>query len=70
MARRPSRNQNPAFNVKVAVATIKGENTIIELAREFDAYPNQIEHLRNQLLSGATAVFDATLKVEPVLRWA
>jgi len=36
MARRPRPNHSPAFKAKVAVAAIKGEKTLIELAQEFD----------------------------------
>ena len=57
MARRPRRNHNPAFKAKVAVAAIKGEKTLIELAQEFDVHPNQIKQWRDQLLEGATWVF-------------
>jgi hypothetical protein len=34
MARRPRRNQSPAFNAKVAVAAIKDEKTLIKLAQD------------------------------------
>ena len=40
MARRALRNHSPAFKAKVAVAAIKGEKTMIELAQEFDVHPN------------------------------
>ncbi len=43
MARRPRRNHSPAFKAKVAVAAIKGVRTMIDLAQEFDAHPNQIK---------------------------
>jgi transposase-like protein len=43
MARRPRRNHIPAFKAKVAVAAIKGEKTMIELAQEFDVHANQIK---------------------------
>ncbi|WP_164884413.1 hypothetical protein [Paenirhodobacter populi] len=33
MGRRPRRNHSPAFKAKVAVAAIKGEKTMIELAQ-------------------------------------
>ena len=65
MARRPRRNHSPAFKAKVAVAAIKGEKTLIELARDFDVHPNQIKQWRGQLLEGATGVFGDSLKAEP-----
>ena len=59
MTRRPRRNHSPAFKAKVAVAAIKGEKTLIELAQDFDVHPQQIKQWRDQLLEGATGVFDA-----------
>ncbi|MBL9054564.1 MAG: hypothetical protein JNN02_12640, partial [Tabrizicola sp.] len=41
---RPRRNQSPAFKPKVAVAALKGEKTLTELAQDFDVHPNQISH--------------------------
>lgn len=65
MARRPRRNHSPAFKAKVAVAAIKGEKTLIELAQDFDVHPNQIKQWRDQLLEGATGVFGAAQKADP-----
>lgn len=41
------------------------EKTLIELAQDFDAHPNQIMHWRDQLLEGATGVFGDGPKAEP-----
>ncbi len=65
MARRPRRNHSPAFKAKVAVAAIKGEKTLIELAQDFDAHPDQIKQWRDQLLEGATGVFGEAPKADP-----
>ena len=65
MARRPRRNHSPAFKAKVAVAAIKGEKTLIELAQDFDVHPNQIKQWRDQLLEGATGVFGDAPKADP-----
>lgn len=65
MARRPRRNHSPAFKAEVAVAVIKGEKTVIELAQEFDVDTNQIRQWRDQLLEGATGVFGEVPKAEP-----
>jgi transposase len=65
MARRPRRNHSLAFKAKVAVAAIKGEKTMIELAQEFNVHPNQIKQWRDQLLEGATGVFGEAPKAEP-----
>jgi len=42
MSRRPRRNHSPAFKAKVALAAIKGERTLAQLAEQFDVHPNQI----------------------------
>ena len=55
MTKRPRRNHSPAFKAKVAIAAIKGEKTLAELAQQFDVHPNQITLWRGQLLEGATA---------------
>ena len=57
MTRRPRRNHTPAFKAKVALAAIKGEKTVAELAQLFDVHPNQITTWKGQLLDGAAGVF-------------
>jgi transposase len=64
MARRPRRNHSPAFKAKVAVAAIKGERTLAELAQLFDVHPNRIAQWRTQLLDGASGVFGEAAKTE------
>ncbi len=61
---RPRRNHSPAFKAKVAIAAIKGEKTLAELAQQVDVHPNQITHWRSQLLEGATAVFGESAKAD------
>jgi transposase len=57
MSRRPRRNHTPAFKAKVALAAIKGESTLADLAQQFDVHPNQITHWKLQLQEGAAGVF-------------
>ena len=57
MSRRPRRNHSPAFKAKVALAAVRGEKTLAELAQQFDVHPNQITQWRSQLLEGAADVF-------------
>jgi transposase len=57
MSRRPRRNHTPAFKSKVALAAIKGETTLNDLAQQFDVHPNQITQWKAQLLEGAAGVF-------------
>jgi len=58
MAIRPRRNHSPAFKAKVALAALKGDRTMSELATQFDLYPNQIKQWEDQLLDGVLEVFD------------
>ena len=65
MTRRPRRNHSPVFKAKVvALAAIKGEKTLPELAQQFDVHPNQIAQWRAQLLDGASGVFGDATKTE------
>ena len=57
MSRRPRRNHAPAFKAKVALAAVKGEGTLAELAKRFDVHPAQVTAWKDQLLAGATSVF-------------
>ena len=57
MTRRARRNHTPAFKAKVALAALKGDKTLAELAQQFDVHPNQITTWRAQLLDGAAGVF-------------
>jgi hypothetical protein len=42
MSRRPRRNHTAAFKAKVALAALKGEKTLLELAQQFDVHANWI----------------------------
>jgi transposase-like protein len=57
MSRRPRRNHTPAFKAKVALAAIKGEKMLADLAQQFDVHPNQITQWKSQLQEGAAGVF-------------
>jgi transposase len=57
MSRRTRRNHTPAFKAKVALAAVRGEKTLSELAQLFDVHPNQITQWKAQLLEGAAEVF-------------
>ncbi|MGV2114164.1 IS3 family transposase [Agrobacterium salinitolerans] len=65
MTRRPRRNHSPAFKAKVALAAIRGEQTLVELSQQFDVHANQIKQWKDQLLEGATGVFGDEAKAEP-----
>lgn len=65
MSRRPRRNHTAAFKSKVALAAVKGERTLAELAEAFDVHPNQITQWKAQLLEGAADVFGGESRAEP-----
>ena len=65
MTRRVRRNHSPAFKAKVALAAIRGEKTLADLAQQFDVNPNQITQWRSQLIDGAAGVFGSEAKSEP-----
>jgi transposase len=65
MSRRPRRNHTAEFKSKVALAAIRGEKTLSELAEQFDIHPNQITQWKSQLLEGAASVFGGEAKAEP-----
>jgi len=57
MSRRKRRNHSPTFKAQVALAALKGDKTLAELAQQFDIHPNQITDWRGQLLERAAHVF-------------
>jgi transposase len=57
MIRRPRRNHSAAFKAKVALAAVKGDRTIAQLAEHFDVHPNQITIWKSQLEASACEIF-------------
>lgn len=50
MTRRKRRNHSPEFKAKVAIAALKGDKMLAELAQQFDVHPNQITDWKSQLV--------------------
>ena len=50
MTKRTRRNHTPGFKAKVALAAMKGDKTLAELAQLFDVHPNQVTQWRSQVL--------------------
>ncbi len=57
MTKRKRRNHASAFKAKVALAALKGERTLAELAEQFDVHSNQIQDWKKRLVEGAEDVF-------------
>ncbi|MET4804855.1 transposase [Bradyrhizobium sp. LB11.1] len=70
MSRRARRNHTAAFKAKVALAAVKGDRTLAQLAEQFDVHPNQITSWKAQLEGGAADVFgpgSGSRLVEPTI---
>jgi putative transposase len=51
------KNHPAAFKAQVALAAVKGDRTINEVAAQFGVHPTLIHGWKKQLLAGAEAVF-------------
>ena len=47
-----------AFRAKVALAAVKGDKTLAELASQFDVHPNQVSAWRKELIDRAAELFE------------
>ena len=57
MSRRTRRTHSATFKAKVALAAVRGDKTLAELAKQFDVHPNQITDWKNQLVAQSALVF-------------
>jgi transposase len=57
MSKRPRRNHSAAFKAKVALAAVKGDKTVAEIAQHYEVHPTQVAEWRRQLLERAADVF-------------
>jgi len=62
--RRTRRNHAPGFKAKVAIAAIKGDKTLAELAEHFDVHPNQISEWKQQLHESAADIFGSGPRIK------
>ncbi len=62
---KPNRTHTPAFKAQVALAAIKGDRTISQVAAHYELHVNLVAYWKKQLLEGAAAVFDPQGKSTP-----
>ncbi len=57
MTKRTRRNHSGAFKAKVALAALRGDKTLIEIAEHYEVHPTQVTEWKKQLLERASDVF-------------
>ena len=57
MTKRKRRNHSASFKAKVAVAAVRGDRTLAELAEHFDVHPHQIQDWKKKLVATAETLF-------------
>jgi len=58
--RRTRRNHGAAFKAQVALAAVKGDKTLAELAEQFSVHPTQITEWKQLVLARVADVFGGT----------
>jgi len=51
------RNFQPSFKAKVAIAALKGDQTLTELSSQYSVHSSQIKDWRNKLMENASYIF-------------
>ncbi len=59
---RKRKQYNPGFKAKVALAALKNEETVAQLAARYDVHPTVIHTWKRNLLEGVADIFDKGYK--------
>ena len=63
MAKR--KQHTAAFKAQVALAALKGDKTVNEVAAQFGVHPTLIHDWKKRLLAGAASTFEGAAKAAP-----
>ena len=58
MSKRSRRNHSSVFKGKVALAALRGDRTIAEIAQQYEIHPNLVTEWKRQLQENAAHVFE------------
>ena len=58
MARTARRTHSAAFKAKVALAALREDRTLAELAKQFDVHANQVTECKRQLMQASVSAFE------------
>ena len=64
------KKHSAAFKAKVALAAMRGDRTVADLAGEFGVHPNQIHNWKKQLRGRAASVFETGASMEATINEA
>ena len=66
MAKRTRRAHSAALKAKVALAALREDKTLVELAKQYELHPNQITEWKRQLVERASEVFSRATTSPPI----
>lgn len=55
---RKRRQYSPEFKAKIAIAALRGDRTVAELASQYEIHPTMLNTWKRQLLENASELFD------------
>ena len=64
MAGKIHKKHSDEFKLKIALAAVKGDNTVAEMCYEFGVTSSQIYSWRNRLIEGGAAIFEDKRRAE------